>query len=149
MDRARFVHLHVHSQYSLLDGACRLNKLLKLAREYNMPAIAITDHGNMFGVIEFYEEAMNQGVKPIIGCEVYVAPRSRLEKAAHGIAEASFHLVLLVRDESGYRNLMKLSTIGYREGFYYTPEIIRKTPLTVYPGGGLIFLTIALAMQSG
>lgn len=142
MDRARFVHLHVHSQYSLLDGACRLNKLLKLAREYNMPAIAITDHGNMFGVIEFYEEAMNQGVKPIIGCEVYVAPRSRLEKAAHGIAEASFHLVLLVRDESGYRNLMKLSTIGYREGFYYRPRVDKEILRQYHEG--LIALTSCL-----
>lgn len=88
-----------------------------------MPALAITDHGNMFGVIEFYLEAQNAGIKPIVGCEVYIAPNSRFEKKLGGIEEASFHFILLAKDESGYRNLMKLVSIGYLEGFYYRPRI--------------------------
>ncbi|MFN7170322.1 MAG: PHP domain-containing protein, partial [Candidatus Omnitrophota bacterium] len=92
MKHSHFVHLHVHSQYSLLDGACRIPELLDLANHYLMPAIAITDHGNMFGVIEFYQQAMEKGIKPIIGCEVYIAPKSRFEKASHGIQDAAYHL---------------------------------------------------------
>jgi len=118
-----FVHLHVHTQYSLLDGACQLQKLVNLASSYRMSACAITDHGNMFGVIEFYQKAQAKGVKPIIGCEVYISPESRFEKSSHGIQEASFHLVLLAQDEIGYKNLMKLVSIGYLEGFYYRPRI--------------------------
>ena len=118
-----FVHLHVHTQYSLLDGACRLNELLAVAAKFKMPACAITDHGNMFGTIEFYRKAEEKGVKPIIGCEVYIAPESRFEKSSHGIQDASFHLVLLAKDETGYKNLMKLVSIGYLEGFYYRPRI--------------------------
>ena len=88
-----------------------------------MPACAITDHGSMFGAVEFYDLAMKNGVKPIIGCEVYVAPDSRFEKSAHGIKEASFHLVLLAKNETGYKNLMKLVSSGYLEGFYYRPRV--------------------------
>ncbi|NQT07057.1 MAG: DNA polymerase III subunit alpha [Candidatus Omnitrophica bacterium] len=123
MKHAGFTHLHVHTQYSLLDGACRIGDLVKLAGAYKMPAVAITDHGNMFGAIEFYQQAMKAGVKPIIGCEAYMAPDSRFEKSAHGIQEAAFHLVLLAKDETGYKNLMKLVTAGYLEGFYYRPRI--------------------------
>ncbi len=118
-----FVHLHVHTQYSLLDGACLIPTLMNKAKEYKMPACAITDHGNMFGAIEFYDQAMKNGIKPIIGCEVYVAPESRFDKSSHGIQEAAFHLILLVKDEIGYQNLMKLVSIGYLEGFYYRPRI--------------------------
>jgi len=118
-----FVHLHVHTQYSLLDGACLIPKLLKAAVAAKMPAIAITDHGNMFGAVEFYQQAFSLGIKPIIGSEVYVAPDSRFEKSAHGIQEASFHLLLLAKNQEGYKNLMKLTSAGYLEGFYYRPRI--------------------------
>jgi DNA polymerase-3 subunit alpha len=123
MNHSDFVHLHVHTQYSLLDGACQLDKLLHKVREFRMPACAMTDHGNMFGAIEFYDLAMKAGIKPIIGCEVYVAPDSRFEKSSRGIQEASFHLILLARNETGYRNLLKLTSAGFLEGFYYRPRI--------------------------
>jgi len=121
--QSTFTHLHVHTQYSLLDGACHIGKLLKTAVENGMQSLAITDHGNMFGIIEFYQQAKKHGIKPIIGCEVYVAPGSRFEKSAHGIQEASHHLILLVKDEQGYKNLIKLVSAGYLEGFYYRPRI--------------------------
>ncbi|MDD5449944.1 MAG: DNA polymerase III subunit alpha [Candidatus Omnitrophica bacterium] len=120
---ANFAHLHVHTQYSLLDGACLIDKLLDLAVENKLPALAITDHGNMFGTIEFYQAAMARGIKPLIGCEVYVAPDSRFEKSARGVQEASFHLILLAKDEAGYKNLIKLVSLGYLEGFYYRPRV--------------------------
>ncbi len=120
---ADFVHLHCHSQYSLLDAASKISNLMKRAEELRFPAIAMTDHGNLFGAIEFYEEAIEHGIKPIIGIEAYIAPGSRFDKQAHGIKEASFHLTLLSRNEIGYRNLMKLTSIGYLEGFYYRPRI--------------------------
>lgn len=125
----QFVHLHVHSQYSLLDGAIRLQDLLDTARSCSMPAVAVTDHGNMFGALEFYEKAIKAGVKPIIGCEVYVAPRSRHERQArmqngsNGEEERNYHLVLLAKDLTGYQNLMKLVSVAYLEGFYYKPRI--------------------------
>jgi len=118
-----FVHLHTHTQYSLLDGACQISRLFEHVEKERMPAIAITDHGNMFGAIEFYQRALAHGIKPIIGSEVYIAPESRFEKSALGIQEASFHLVLLAKDTEGYKNLMKLVTAGYLEGFYYRPRI--------------------------
>ena len=123
MPHSDFVHLHIHTQYSLLDGACRIPELLSLANKHKMDSLAITDHGNMFGAIEFYIEAQKAGIKPIIGCEVYVAPGSRLEKSAQGIDEAANHLILLARNEEGYVNLMKLVSSGYIEGFYYRPRI--------------------------
>ena len=122
MKHSDFVHLHVHTQYSLLDGMIRLEDLFKKAREYKMPAIAITDHGNMFGAIDFYQQAYKQGIKPIIGCELYVAPRSRLEKS-YSIGETARHLIVLVKNMQGYKNLMKLTTAGYLEGFYYRPRV--------------------------
>mgnify|MGYP001610246941 FL=1 len=118
-----FVHLHVHTQYSLLDGACHIDKLINKAVEFHSPAIAMTDHGNMFGAIEFYTQASQKGIKPIIGCELYIAPGSRLEKNAAQGEDTSFHLLVLARDEEGYRNLIKLVSIGYLEGFYYKPRI--------------------------
>ncbi len=120
---ADFVHLHVHSEYSLLDGAARIPDLVEAARRHRMPALAITDHGNLFGAIEFYDCCMKGGVKPIIGVETYVAPGSRHDKESKGIQEASFHLILLAKDEVGYRNLLKLISIAYLEGFYYRPRI--------------------------
>jgi len=119
-----FVHLHNHTEYSLLDGASSVEAVVKLAAEFRMPALAITDHGNMFGAIKFYKEAQKVGVKPIIGAEMYVAPRSRTEKKPDSdVHEASFHLTLLCRNETGYHNLMKLTTRAYLEGFYYRPRI--------------------------
>ncbi|MBU1128180.1 MAG: DNA polymerase III subunit alpha [Candidatus Omnitrophica bacterium] len=118
-----FIHLHVHTQYSLLDGACRLNDLTDLAKTYNMSSAAITDHGNMFGAIEFYRMAKEKGIKPIIGAEIYVAPGSRFDKTSHGIKGAGFHLVLLARDITGYKNLMKIISAGFLEGFYYKPRV--------------------------
>ncbi|MFH1190355.1 MAG: DNA polymerase III subunit alpha [Candidatus Omnitrophota bacterium] len=123
MNHSDFVHLHLHTQYSLLDGACRLETLIAKLKEYRMGACAITDHGNMFGAIEFYDLAMKNGIKPIIGSEVYIAPGSRFEKSNRGIQEASFHLILLAKNETGYKNLIKLVSCGFLEGFYYRPRI--------------------------
>ncbi|MFQ5805663.1 MAG: DNA polymerase III subunit alpha [Phycisphaerae bacterium] len=118
-----FVHLHVHTEYSLLDGACRTADLVRAAKELGMPALAITDHGNLFGAIEFYTAACKVGIKPIIGCELYLAPGGRREREARGLREASYHLLALAMNLTGYRNLIRLSTIGYTEGFYYKPRI--------------------------
>jgi len=123
MKHANFVHLHVHTQYSLLDGMIRLDELFKKAKEYAMPAIAITDHGNMFGAIDFYKQAYANGIKPIIGCELYVAPRSRLDKTTTSIGEATRHLVVLVKNMQGYKNLMKLTSAAHIDGFYYRPRV--------------------------
>ncbi len=123
MNSADFVHLHVHTQYSLLDGTIRLDNLFKKAKEYQMPAVAMTDHGNIFGAIDFYQHAQKYGIKPIIGCELYVAPKSRFDKNTHTIGESSHHLLVLVKDMYGYKNLMKLVTSGYLEGFYYRPRV--------------------------
>ncbi len=118
-----FTHLHLHSEYSLLDGAIRFDKLLQKCKDTNMNAIAVTDHGNMFGAIEFHTKAKSAGVKPIIGIEAYIAPASRFEKQKTNISDASYHLVLLAENNAGYKNLLKLATIGYTEGFYYRPRI--------------------------
>jgi DNA polymerase-3 subunit alpha len=124
MEPSPFVHLHVHSQYSLLDGAIKLDELVARAQKFNMPAVAVTDHGNMFGAVEFYCKAKSAGIKPIIGCEVYVAPGSRFTKGnARGSSEASYHLVLLCMNMEGYKNICRLVSAGYREGFYYKPRI--------------------------
>lgn len=139
MLHSHFVHLHVHTEYSLLDGACRINDLVKLAKKYRMPALAITDHGNMFGAIEFYEGAIKEGIKPIVGCEVYVAPKSRFERDAKGISDASYHLVLLAKDKAGYKNLIELVSKGYLEGFYYRPRIDKE--LLKERSSGLICLS--------
>ncbi len=117
-----FVHLHVHTMYSLLDGAIRLDHLFKRVKEFGMPAVAITDHGTMFNVLEFYEKAIKAGIKPIIGCECYVAPRSLSDKTPLD-AKGVNHLVLLAENMEGYRNLCKLATIAQTQGFYYRPRI--------------------------
>ncbi len=127
-----FVHLHVHTQYSLLDGAIRIRDLVNTARSLNMPAVCMTDHGNLFGALEFYESARKAGIRPIIGCEVYMAPGSRLDRSLKGEGgssggeDRSYHLVLLAENEVGYRNLMKLVSAAYLEGFYYKPRIDRQ-----------------------
>lgn len=116
-----FIHLHNHTEYSILDGALRLEDLVEAAYQANMPAVAITDHGNIFGAVAFFKLAKSRGVKPILGCEVYLAPRSRFDRSAD---EAhNYHLVLLVKDSRGYRNLCQLITSSYLEGFYYKPRI--------------------------
>ena len=118
-----FVHLHVHSQYSLLDSVCRIEGLAETAKEFGMPALAITDNGNLFGAVEFYNSCRKAGVKPIIGAEVYIAPQSRFERQTHGLHGASYPFVLLAKDEAGYRNLIQIVTVGYLEGFYYRPRV--------------------------
>ncbi len=126
MPSADFVHLHLHTQYSLLDGAIRIPDLIAKVKEYKMPAVAVTDHGNLFGAMEFYTQVQASGIKPIIGCEVYVAPGSRFEQSAKVGETTSYHLVLLCENEKGYRNLCKLVTKAYHEGFYYKPRIDRE-----------------------
>ncbi|MFC1514444.1 DNA polymerase III subunit alpha [Candidatus Omnitrophota bacterium] len=123
MVHSDFVHLHVHTQYSLLDGACLLSRLLAKAKEFKFPALAITDHGNLFGAIEFYKLCFDHGIKPIIGAECYLAPKSRFDKAARGGEESQYHIVLLAKDYQGYKNLVKLVSLAYLEGFYYKPRI--------------------------
>ncbi len=119
-----FVHLHLHTQYSLLDGSITIPKLFERAQELGFQALAITDHGNMFGVVPFYKRAKAAGIHPILGCETYMAPGSRLDKTSHkGLSDASYHLILLVKDQEGYKNLVKLVSAAHLEGFYYKPRI--------------------------
>ncbi len=137
-----FVHLHVHTEYSLLDGACRLDRLCYVAKERGQNAIAITDHGNLFGAVDFYKTAKKYGLKPIIGCEVYVASRSRFDKV-HGIDSNRHHLVLLCENETGYKNLIKLVSAAWVDGFYTKPRIDRE--LLERHHEGLIALSACLA----
>src|SRR6266576_3070645 len=146
MSHADFVHLHLHTEYSLLDGACRLDRLVDRAHELKFPALAITDHGAMYGVIDFYQAARDAGIQPIIGCEVYVAPGSRLEKkASSGGRDVYNHLVLLAKDEAGYGNLIKLATAAHLEGYYYKPRIDKEILATHKEG--LIALSGCLASE--
>ena len=137
-----FVHLHVHTEYSLLDGACRLDRLCSAAKERGQTALAITDHGNLFGAVDFYRTAKKHGIKPIIGCEVYVASRSRFDKV-HGIDSNRHHLVLLCKNETGYQNLIKLVSSAWVDGFYTKPRIDRE--LLEKHHEGLIALSACLA----
>ena len=137
-----FVHLHVHSEYSLLDGMCRIKDLPKRAKELGMKAIALTDHKVMYGAVNFYKECVKEGIKPIIGCEVYVAPRSRFQKDA-GIDDDYFHLILLAKNKTGYENLIKLVSLGFVDGYYYKPRIDLEI-LEKY-SEGLICLSACLA----
>jgi len=137
---ADFVHLHVHSEYSLLDGAAHLRRLVERAARLGFPALALTDHGNLFGAIDFYEQAREAGLKPILGCELYVAPGSRFEKApVDGQYEGANHVTALVRDLTGYRNLIKLVSKGYLEGFYYKPRVDKE--LLAQHSDGLLILS--------
>ena len=144
MPRDSFVHLHLHTEYSLLDGAIRMKELMKKAAEFKMPAVAVTDHGNLFGAIEFYQEANHAGVKPIIGCEAYVAPRSHKEKA-NSLREAAYHFTLLAQDDTGYRNLVKLISTAHLDGFHYRPRIDKE--LLAQYSTGLIGLSGCLASE--
>ncbi|MBW2157123.1 MAG: DNA polymerase III subunit alpha [Deltaproteobacteria bacterium] len=136
-----FVHLHVHTQYSLLDGAIRIDRLLKRVADFDMDAVAITDHGTMFGALTFYEQANNAGIKPIIGCECYLAPRGLKDKTSLDKGGLS-HLILLAENREGYRNLCKLCTIAQLEGFYYKPRIDKK--VLKHHSKGLIGLSACL-----
>ncbi|ADL07630.1 DNA polymerase III subunit alpha [Thermosediminibacter oceani] len=139
---ADFVHLHVHTNYSLLDGACEISKLAKRAKELGMNAMAITDHGVMYGIIDFYKTMKAEGVKPIIGCEVYVAKRSMADRQP-GIDDDQYHLVLLAENETGYKNLVKLVSLGFLEGFYYKPRVDKE--VLKKHSQGLIALSACLA----
>jgi DNA polymerase-3 subunit alpha len=144
MEHSRFVHLHCHTEYSLLDGANKVDKLFERIKALRQPAVAMTDHGNMFGAIEFYREALSHGIKPIIGCEIYVAPTSRFDRKGidKGPKEYNNHLILLAMNREGYRNLCKLVSLGYIEGFYYKPRIDKE--LLRELNGGLIALSACL-----
>ncbi|MGM0423798.1 MAG: DNA polymerase III subunit alpha [Thermodesulfobacteriota bacterium] len=139
---ADFVHLHCHTEYSLLDGAIKLEDLCAQAVEFGLPAAAITDHGNLFGAIDFYLCAKKYGIKPIIGCEVYVAPQSRLQRDARSASEAGYHLVLLAQNQEGYHNLIKMVSKGFLEGFYYKPRVDKE--LLAKWNQGLIALSACL-----
>ena len=137
-----FVHLHVHSEYSLLDGACRVTDLVRRVKELGQTAVAVTDHGVMYGAVDFYKAAKAEGIKPIIGCEVYVAPRTRFDKT-HELDDKPYHLVLLCRNETGYRNLSAMVSRGFTEGFYGKPRV--DMDLIRQHSGGLIALSACLA----
>jgi DNA polymerase-3 subunit alpha len=146
MSRADFVHLHLHTEYSLLDGACRLDRLVERAEELKFPALAITDHGVLYGALDFYKAAQERGIKPIIGCEVYVAPGSRFDKkTASGGRDVYHHLVLLAKDQAGYKNLIQLATAAHLEGYYYKPRIDKE--LLAAHKEGLIALSGCLASE--
>jgi DNA polymerase III subunit alpha len=137
-----FTHLHVHTEYSLLDGAARIDKVIARAKELGMTSLAITDHGVMFGVVEFYEKAVKAGIKPIIGCEVYTAARSRFDKDV-AYDKSQGHLVLLAKNAEGYGNLIKIVSAAFKEGFYYKPRVDHE--LLKAHSGGLIALSACLA----
>ncbi|MBI4804245.1 MAG: DNA polymerase III subunit alpha [Desulfovibrio sp.] len=137
-----FVHLHCHTEYSLLDGAIRIGDLVKRAKEFGCPAAAITDHGNMHGALVFYEYCKKAGIKPIVGCEVYVAKGGRAEKNARSPRDAGYHLVLLAQNLTGFRNLLKLSSEGYLSGFHYKPRVDKA--LLAAHGEGIIALSACL-----
>ncbi len=136
-----FVPLHLHTEYSLLDGSIKIDELVEVASRCKMPAVAITDHGNLFGAVEFYKKVSKAGMKPIIGCEVYMAPGNRFERKTDG-TESPFHLILLARDNAGYRNLVTLVSKAYTESFYYKPRIDKD--LLAQFSGGLIGLSACL-----
>ena len=144
MPRDSFVHLHLHTEYSLLDGAIRMKELMKQAAEFKMPAVAITDHGNLFGAIEFYQEATRAGVKPIIGCEAYIAPGSHKDRPGSR-RDAAYHFTLLAESETGYHNLVKLVTAAHLDGFHYAPRIDKE--LLSAHSAGLIGLSGCLASE--
>src|SRR3984893_9450349 len=136
-----FVHLHLHTEYSLLDGACRIDELLDQAVKLKMPAVAVTEHGNLFSSVIFHDHARTRGLNRILGCEVYVAPGSRHERSGN-LGETQNHLVLLAETLEGYHNLIKLVSAGYTEGFYYKPRIDKE--LLARHARGLIGLSSCL-----
>ena len=127
-----FTHLHMHTEYSLLDASSKISELVSRAKELGMDSMAITDHGVMYGVIDFYRAARENGIKPIIGCEIYVAPGSRFDRESVNGEDRYYHLILLAENNQGYQNLMKIVSRGFVEGFYYKPrvddELLREYP---------------------
>src|SRR5260370_27329422 len=121
MSNIDFVHLHNHSEFSLLDGLSKIKKMVARAKDLGMKALAITDHGNMYGTIYFYQACLAAGIKPIIGCEIYITPRSRFSKEA-GVDNEYNHLILLAENNTGYQNLMKILSYAHLEGYYYKPR---------------------------
>jgi DNA polymerase III subunit alpha len=142
LSHADYVSLHLHTEYSLLDGAIRIKELVERAKEFRMPAVTMTDHGCLFGAVDFYKQVTKAGIKPIIGCELYVSPGSRFDRGNSGSEEVSFHLLLLARDNAGYKNLVTLVTKAYLEGFYYKPRV--DMDLLEQYSGGLIALSACL-----
>ena len=138
-----FSHLHVHTEFSLLDGSCKIKELLKRAKELGMDSMAITDHGVMYGVIDFYREAKAVGIKPVIGCEIYVSPGSRFDREVVKGEERYHHLVLLAENDKGYHNLMKIVSKGFTEGFYYKPRVDKEVLKEYHEG--IIALSACLA----
>ena len=118
-----FVHLHTHTEYSLLDGSNKITEYVARVKELGMNAAAITDHGVMYGVIDFYKECKQQGIRPILGCEVYVAPGSRFDRELSHGDDRYYHLVLLAENNVGYQNLIKIVSIGFVDGYYYKPRV--------------------------
>src|SRR5215510_11301064 len=152
-----FVHLHLHTQYSLLDGANKIKNLMPQVQSHSMSAVAMTDHGNMFGAIEFYRTAAQHGVKPIIGCEMYLAPKSRHDRSSVRTDDyeggGNFHLILLAMNLEGYRNLCRLVTAGYTEGFYHKPrvdkDLLRELNKGIIALSGCLSGELARAMLAG
>ena len=138
-----FTHLHVHTEYSLLDGSCKIKELAARAKELGMDSMAVTDHGVMYGVIDFYRAAKEVGIKPIIGCEVYVAPGSRFDRETSNGEDRYYHLVLLAENDTGYHNLMKIVSRGFVDGFYYKPRVDYEVLETYHEG--VIALSACLA----
>ena len=136
-----FTHLHVHTEYSLLDGACRIDKLLDKVKELGMDSCAITDHGVMYGAVQFFEQAKKRGIKPIIGCEVYTAKRTRHDR--DNLDKKSGHLILLAKNTVGYHNLIKVVSGAYKDGFYYKPRVDRE--LLAQYSEGIICLSACIA----
>ncbi len=145
--KPEFVHLHLHTEYSLLDGACHIDELVDQAARFGMKSLAITDHGNMFGAVHFHDGCREKGVKPILGCEVYVATGSRFDKSAVGISDAYHHLTLLASNSAGYHNLVRLVSLAYTEGFYHRPRIDKE--LLQKHNEGLIALSGCLSSEIG
>jgi DNA polymerase-3 subunit alpha len=139
---SEYVPLHLHSEYSLLDGAIKIKDLIEKAIEYKLPAVSITDHGNLFGAIDFYQKVSKAGLKPIIGCEVYVASDHSRKDSVNNTGEKHFHLILLCKNIDGYRNLTRLVSKAYLDGFYYKPRIDKN--LLAQFSGGLIGLSACL-----
>ena len=137
-----FVHLHLHTEYSLLDGACRIQPLMEHLKKIGQKAVAITDHGVMYGAVDFYKAAKKAGIKPIIGCELYVAARTRFDRV-YELDASAYHLVLLCKNETGYKNLIKLCSAGFTEGFYVKPRI--DFDLLKQHAEGLVCLSACLA----
>ncbi len=138
-----FTHLHVHTEYSLLDGSCKIHELVQCAKDLGMDSMAVTDHGVMYGVIDFYRAAKEVGIKPIIGCEVYVAPGSRFDRESGSGEDRYYHLVLLAENDQGYHNLMKIVSKGFLDGFYYKPRVDYEILQTYHEG--IIALSACLA----